>query len=94
MHIDVKLSPTGDFYEAEVDGKYAGKLEFVRRDGVIIYTHTEVGEEFEGKGVGGSLARTALDAARAEGAQIVPRCPFVGGWIRRHPEYADLIKDA
>ncbi|GAA3079773.1 GNAT family N-acetyltransferase [Streptosporangium carneum] len=94
MHIDVKLSPTGDFYEAEVDGKHAGKLEFARRDGVIVYIHTEVDPEFEGKGVGGALARTALDAARAEGVRIVPRCPFVGGWIRRHPEYADLIKDS
>ncbi|MEV4093938.1 GNAT family N-acetyltransferase [Streptosporangium saharense] len=94
MHVDVKLSPEGDLYEALLDGKHAGQLEFVRRDGVIVYTHTEVEDEFGGKGVGGVLVRTALDAARAEGVQVVPRCPFVRQWIERHPDYADLVKDA
>ncbi|MGW4425826.1 GNAT family N-acetyltransferase [Streptosporangium sp. NPDC004631] len=94
MHVDVKLSSTGDLFEAEVDGRQAGRLEFIRRDGVITYTHTEVNAEFEGKGVGAVLVRTALDAARVEGVRVVPFCPFVKGWIRRHPEYADLVADA
>ncbi|MET8334898.1 GNAT family N-acetyltransferase [Streptosporangium canum] len=92
MQVDVKLSPGGDFFEAEVDGKHAGQLEFVRRDGVIVYTHTEVDAEFEGNGVGGALVRAALDGARAEGVKIVPRCPFVKTWIERHPDYADLVE--
>ncbi len=92
MHVDVKLSPAGGSYEAEVDGRHAGRLDFVRRDGVITYTHTEVDGEFEGKGVGALLVRTALDAARTEGARVVPLCPFVKGWIQRHPDYADLVK--
>ncbi|OUC99763.1 GNAT family N-acetyltransferase [Streptosporangium minutum] len=92
MQVDVKLSPGGEFFEAEVDGKHAGQLEFVRRDGVIVYTHTEVDAEFEGKGVGGALVRAALDGARAEGVKIVPRCPFVKTWIERHPDYADLVE--
>ncbi|ACZ83125.1 GNAT family N-acetyltransferase [Streptosporangium roseum] len=92
MQVDVKLSPGGDFFEAEVDGKHAGQLEFVRRDGVIVYTHTEVDTEFEGNGVGGALVRAALDGARAEGVKVVPRCPFVKTWIERHPDYADLVE--
>ncbi|MFF5205301.1 GNAT family N-acetyltransferase [Streptosporangium sp. NPDC000396] len=93
MQVDVRLSPGGDFFEAQVDGKHAGQLEFLRRDGAIVYTHTEVDPEFEGKGVGGVLARTALDAARAEGAKIVPLCSFVKNWIGKHPEYGDLLND-
>lgn len=92
MQVDVKLSPGGDLFEAEVDGKHAGQLEFVRRDGFIVYTHTEVDAEFEGNGVGGALVRAALDGARAEGVKIVPRCPFVKTWIERHPDYADLVE--
>ncbi|MER5317732.1 GNAT family N-acetyltransferase [Streptosporangium roseum] len=92
MQVDVKLSPGGDFFEAEVDGKHAGQLEFVRRDGVIVYTHTEVDPEFEGNGVGGALVRVALDGARAEGVKVVPRCTFVKTWIERHPDYADLVE--
>ncbi|MFD8528924.1 GNAT family N-acetyltransferase [Streptosporangium canum] len=92
MQVDVKLSPGGDLFEAEVDGKHAGQLEFVRRDGVIVYTHTEVDAEFEGNGVGGALVRAALDGARAEGVKIVPRCPFVKTWVERHPGYADLVE--
>jgi predicted GNAT family acetyltransferase len=42
--------------------------------------------------VGAELVRTALDAARAEGAKVVPSCWFVKGWIERHPDYADLVK--
>ncbi|WP_326826650.1 N-acetyltransferase [Streptosporangium sp. NBC_01639] len=92
MKVDVTLSPGGDYFEAGVDGKHAGQLEFTRHDGVIVYTHTEVDDEFEGNGVGGALVRAALDAARAEGVKVVPRCPFVKGWIERHPDYADLVQ--
>ncbi|AWS47715.1 GNAT family N-acetyltransferase [Streptosporangium subroseum] len=92
MQIDVKLSPGGDFFEAEVDGKQAGRLDLIRRGTVIVYPHTEVNPEFEGNGVGAELVRTALDAARAEGAKVVPSCWFVKGWIDRHPDYADLVE--
>ncbi|MBB2914804.1 hypothetical protein FHS43_006116 [Streptosporangium becharense] len=94
MQVDVKLSPDGDRYVAEVDGRQIGLLELVRRDGVIIYPHTEVHPEYEGNGVGAALARAALDAARAEGVKVVPRCWFVKGWIARHPDYSDLVADA
>ncbi|GAA4183017.1 GNAT family N-acetyltransferase [Streptosporangium oxazolinicum] len=92
MQADVKLSPGGDAFVAEVDGRQAGRLDLVRRDGVIVYPHTKVQPEYEGKGVGAALVRTALDAARAENAKVVPLCWFVREWIDRHPDYADLVE--
>ncbi|WP_433258876.1 GNAT family N-acetyltransferase [Streptosporangium sp. CA-135522] len=92
MQIDVKLSLGGDSFEAKVDGKHAGRLDLVRRGAVIVYPHTVVDPEFEGRGVGSELVRVALDAARAEGVTIVPSCWFVKGWIERHPDYADLVE--
>ncbi|MFD5436489.1 GNAT family N-acetyltransferase [Kitasatospora sp. NPDC127067] len=40
------------------------------------------------------LARGALDDARARGLHVLPYCPFIRGWIRKHPEYADLVPEA
>jgi len=66
---------------------------YERDDGVILFTHTEVPPQFQGKGVGAALARGALDAARADGAEVIPLCPFIASYIRRHPEYLDLVSE-
>jgi predicted GNAT family acetyltransferase len=47
--------------------------------------------EAEGKGVASELVRWALDDVRGRGLRIVPRCPFVAAYLKRHPEYADLV---
>jgi predicted GNAT family acetyltransferase len=79
-------------YEAVADGKPAGFITYrVRPDGVRIMLHTEIDPAFEGKGVGSGLVSQALDAERAAGRKIVASCPFVGAYLRRHPEYADLL---
>ncbi|OFW98419.1 MAG: hypothetical protein A3D94_04150 [Alphaproteobacteria bacterium RIFCSPHIGHO2_12_FULL_66_14] len=53
----------------------------------LIFTHTEVPSESEGKGIGSQLVRDALDDARRRGFRIVPACSFVADFVRRHPEY-------
>lgn len=80
-------------FEARVDGELAGFAEYrLRGDDVIIFTHTEVGDDYEGRGVGSALARQALDAVRDAGERrVVPRCPFIKAWIDRHPDYRELL---
>jgi len=82
-------------YEAHLDGELAGVAVYVLQGtGSIIFTHTEVDERFEGKGVGSALARFALDDVRRAGERrVVPACPFIKGWIDKHPDYADLVRD-
>ena len=46
---------------------------------------------FEGRGLGGRLVVGALDDIRARGLLTVPLCPFAAEYIRRHPEYQDLV---
>jgi predicted GNAT family acetyltransferase len=53
--------------------------------------HTEIDPRFEGRGLGGKLVSAALDEARADGQIVLPFCPFVNGYIERHPQYADLV---
>lgn len=71
----------------------AGILQYRRRPELIALVHTEVLPAFEGQGVGGALARFALDDARAAGTAVLPFCPFVNAYIQRHPEYADLVPE-
>jgi len=65
----------------------------VMRDGTFILVHTEVPAELAGRGLASRLARTALELARARGAKVIVRCPFVTEYIARHPEYQDLVRE-
>lgn len=91
--VSVRDNRQEERYEAEVDGLLAVAQYRLRGD-TIVFTHTEVPEEFEGQGVAGQIVRFALDDARARGLRVVPRCQYVAGYIGRHPEYADMVSDA
>jgi predicted GNAT family acetyltransferase len=87
----VRDNPEKLRYEALVDGRVAGLLFYRARERELVLVHTEVADEFEGQGIGGRLVAGALDDIRARGLRIVPICPFVKAYLRRHPEYTDLI---
>lgn len=89
--IVVADAPERRRFEARVDGELAGHLVYRRRPGLLALVHTEVEERFEGRGIGARLARFALDRARAEGLAVLPFCPFVEDWMKRHREYVDLV---
>jgi len=91
MTTTVANDAAGGRFIAYVDGAEAGSAYYEVEDGTITFTHTEVGDEFEGKGVGGALAKHALDDSRAKDLRVVARCPFIAGWIERHPDYGDLV---
>ena len=38
------------------------------------------------------LVHTEVDEARSRGLRVVPTCPYVASYIRKHPEYADLVE--
>ncbi|MFJ7593294.1 GNAT family N-acetyltransferase [Streptomyces sp. NPDC097617] len=71
----------------------AGFADYFLSEGEIAFIHTETDSRFAGRGMGGLLARGALDDARARGLRVLPYCPFTRGWIRKHPEYADLVPE-
>jgi predicted GNAT family acetyltransferase len=78
-------------YEARLDGALAGVSQYELTADTIVFLHTVVAEEYEGQGVASAIARYALDDARARGLHVRPLCPYIRGWIERHPEYADLV---
>ncbi len=91
--IDVRDVPERNRYEAVIDGTVAGFIEYVEANGDRAFTHTEVPDAFEGKGVGSALAKGALEDLRARELKVRPFCPFVAGWITRHQDYLDLVAD-
>ena len=60
----------------------------------IMFTHTEVPEGHEGQGIGTTLIRFALDAARERGLQVIPICPFFAAYMQKHEEVQDLLDPA
>jgi predicted GNAT family acetyltransferase len=95
LEVTVERNTELQRYEAWVDGELAGFAEYRMRGAhVVVFTHTEVDDAFEGKGVASRLIRAALDDVRSRDASVVARCPFVAAYIREHPAYADLLADA
>lgn len=78
-------------FEAKVD-EHLAVIDYYRKGDAIVYTHTGVPDALSGQGLASKMARTALDYAREENLTVIPECPFVRAYIRRHPEYLDLVK--
>ena len=90
--LTVRDNSQEDRFEAvDESGVVAGFAAYRRREGRITFIHTVVDDAFEGRGVGSTLVKAALDAARDEGLRVEPKCPFVASYIEQHPEYADLV---
>ncbi|NUT21248.1 MAG: N-acetyltransferase [Hamadaea sp.] len=91
MQLTVADVPERERFEARDGDELAGFVTYQLTGAIIAYTHTEVIPEYEGKGVGSTLARAVLDDARAKGRTVVPICPFIHGWLDKHPEYEDIV---
>lgn len=66
-------------------------IDYRRAAGVVTMTHAEVPAALEGRGIGSALVKGALEQVRNQHEKVVPLCPFVAVYIRRHQEYADLL---
>ncbi|GHJ15686.1 MULTISPECIES: GNAT family N-acetyltransferase [unclassified Micromonospora] len=94
MSFLVEENPAKHRFEILVDDALAGFTAYLPRGEVLVFTHTEVEDRYQGQGVGAALIRGTLDQVRANGGRVVPRCPFMAAFIERHPDYADLVVDA
>ena len=80
-------------YELLVDGEHVGAADYTIRDGVLTFVHTEIDPAHEGEGLGSELAKGALNLARADTEyRVRATCPFISAYLKRHPEYNDLLE--
>jgi uncharacterized protein len=94
VDVEIRHNQGEQRYEAWVEGKLAGSAHYRLDDGPVVFTHTEVEPEFEGRGIAGRLAEAALGDARRSGRQVIPLCPYIAGYVRRHPGLVDLVVPA
>ena len=90
----VEDNPDRKRFEGYLGDELVGIVEYLPLDGKIIASHTEVLESFEGQGVGSRLVAAMLEQLRDEGRLVQPLCPYVTAYLRRHPEWADVVDPA
>jgi uncharacterized protein len=91
MEISIADNPASKHVELHVDGRVAGFLAYQRTGDMVTFTEIDTDLDMAGQGLGLVLVRKALDAADAEKLSVVPACPFVRDFIKRHPVYLDLV---
>ena len=84
-------APDAQRYEARLNEHVVGFARYRRTGDRILFHHTEVDPAFEGRGIGGRLASGALDDALAQRLRVIVGCPFIGSYLKRHPELARRV---
>jgi hypothetical protein len=81
-------------FEIALDGDFAF-LQYRRgkTESVIVLAHTEVPLSWRGRGLAKLLAKSALEAAQAQGLQVIAECPFVRAYLQKHPEFKPLLSN-
>lgn len=84
-------APEAQRYEARLDELVVGFARYRRTGDRILFHHTEVDPAFEGRGIGSRLASGALEGALAQGLRVIVGCPFIGAYLKRHPELSRRV---
>lgn len=77
-------------YEYILENKVA-LIDYIKTTEKIFLTHTEVPKELGGKGIGSKLVEFALNDIKSQDLTLVPLCPFVAAYIKKHPEWKELV---
>ena len=92
-HATVTNNEEAQRFESNV-GKLRALITYRRTTGRIAFLHAEVPPPLQGHGLAAKLARAALDFARDHHLQVLPLCPYVSSFIKKHREYQDLVPAA
>ena len=89
--IPIRDNPGKHRFEADLGNNQVAIAEYNLLSHAIMFTHTEVPEAFEGRGIGTKLIEFALASARERGLQVIPICPFFAAYMKEHSEVQDLL---
>lgn len=87
---ELKENIEGKYYFIEAENKIA-KIEYIKTKDKIYLTHTEVPKELNGKGIGSALAKLVLEKIKKDELILVPLCPFVAMYIKKHPDWKEIV---
>lgn len=91
MAVEITENAGARRFELRVDGELAALVTYARNRTQIALTHTETEPGFEGQGYAKQLVEQLLANIRDEGLDLLPFCPFVSGYLRKHPEWLELV---
>ena len=94
QQVTVRDNPGKDRYEVLVDGAVAGFAAYRPEGEALALTHVEVDDGHEGEGLGSQLVGSMLAEVRERGTAVLPYCPFVADYLRKHPEEQDVVPAA
>lgn len=78
-------------FELTIEG-HTGLIEYSQEGNKVYLLHTEIPEALEGKGAGGALVEKTLQYIESHDQQLIPYCPFVITWLKRHPQWQRLLQ--
>ena len=90
MDVVIEENKVKKRFEGKVEDKLA-IIDYIRAEDKMYLTHTEVPSELEGKGVASKMAKFALEQIKQEGLKLVPLCPFIASYVKRHTEYKEIL---
>jgi predicted GNAT family acetyltransferase len=91
MDLTITNNEAAHRFETEVEGRTAF-IDYKFRPGVMTVLHTEVLKELEGRGIAGAMTKHVLDYIADQKLQVVPLCPYMAAYLKKHPEYQYLVK--
>lgn len=86
---EIRDAPQLSRLELHVDGELAATAIYRKDPGKITFMTTDVMRGFEGRGIGGRIVAEAIKAAKEQERDLVAVCPFMTGYLERHPELLD-----
>lgn len=91
MDVEIVRNPGASRFELLLDGERIGELEYIKSDTVLTVTHASVAEDYSGQGLAARLVEAALQDIQAHGESVLPKCPYVRGYILKHPQWTELV---
>lgn len=80
-------------YVVDLDDGLMAELTYYDTPGVRVIDHTSTPEALRGTGIAGKLTARAIADAQEEGIKVDPVCSYTAAWLRRHPEFAEIVVD-
>lgn len=77
---------------ADAEGQtHAVFAEYASRGDERAILHVEAAPELRGSGAAGKFMQSLAEHARAENLKLAPRCSYAVAWLKRHPEFSDVV---